>query len=226
LHCEILWKILSLIVITSKEVRTFEVKIKVSIKIQIIPKNNPWSYIVKWGVSLVEIEIKKNNKEKYMQLDRVIERYKQQEGMLIRILQKAQEIFGHLPIEVQSYVSDRLDIPISTVNGVVSFYSLFSEEPQGKYTINVCMGTACYVKGSQEILKTIEEELHIREGETTLDKLFTIKVTRCIGACGLAPVITINEKVYGRLSPSDIPGILHTYIKTNKKAAIGEEVKA
>ncbi|MFZ5944641.1 MAG: [Fe-Fe] hydrogenase large subunit C-terminal domain-containing protein [Bacillota bacterium] len=91
--------------------------------------------------------------------------------------------------------------------GVVSFYSLFSEEPQGKYNINVCMGTACYIKGSQEILKTIEEELHIKEGETTLDKLFDIKVTRCIGACGLAPVITINDKVYGRLSPADIPGI-------------------
>lgn len=176
-------------------------------------------------VNLVETQISRANEEKYIQLDRVIERYIQQEGMLIRILQKAQEIFGHLPIEVQSYVSDKLDIPISTINGVVSFYSLFSEEPQGKYTINVCLGTACYVKGAQEILKTIEDELHIKEGETTLDKLFTIKVTRCIGACGLAPVITINDKVYGRLSPADIPGILHSYIKTNKKSVIGEEVK-
>ncbi|MFZ5944677.1 MAG: NAD(P)H-dependent oxidoreductase subunit E [Bacillota bacterium] len=172
----------------------------------------------------MELEISIQEKEKYEKLDLVIDKYKQQEGMLIRILQKAQEIFGHLPIEVQSYVSDKLNIPISTVNGVVSFYSLFSEEPQGKYNINVCMGTACYVKGSQEILKTIEEELHIKEGETTLDKLFTIKVTRCIGACGLAPVITINDKVYGRLSPADIPGILHSYIKTNKQSAIGEEV--
>jgi len=173
----------------------------------------------------MEWEISRQDEEKYEKLDLVINKYKQEEGMLIRILQKAQEIFGHLPIEVQSYVSHKLDIPISTVNGVVSFYSLFSEEPQGKYTINVCMGTACYVKGSQEILKTIEEELHIKEGETTLDKLFTIKVARCIGACGLAPVITINDKVYGRLSPADIPGILHSYIKTNKKSAIGEEVQ-
>lgn len=173
----------------------------------------------------MELGIGRQEKDKYEKLDQVIEKYQQQEGMLILILQKAQEIFGHLPIEVQSYVSAKLDIPISTVNGVVSFYSLFSQEPQGKYTINVCLGTACYVKGSQEILKTIEQELHIKEGETTLDKLFTIKVTRCLGACGLAPVITINGKVYGRLSPADIPGILHSYIKINRKSAIGEEVK-
>lgn len=173
----------------------------------------------------MELEISKEEQEKYNELDQVIDKYKTQEGMLIRIMQKAQNIFGHLPIEVQSYISEKLDIPISTVSGVVSFYSLFSQEPQGKYTINVCMGTACYVKGSQEILDAIAEELHIKEGETTLDKLFTLKATRCIGACGLAPVITINDKVYGRLSPSDIPGILHNYIKTNKKAIMPEEVK-
>jgi len=173
----------------------------------------------------MKFELSSREEKKYQELDEIIARYKEQEGMLIRILQKAQDTFGHLPIQVQSYISAKLDIPISTVNGVVSFYSLFSQEPRGKYTINVCMGTACYVKGAQEILDTIKEELQINEGETSLDKLFTLKATRCIGACGLAPVITINDKVYGRLSPADIPGILHQYIKTNKKAEIPAEVK-
>ncbi|MFZ7103478.1 MAG: NAD(P)H-dependent oxidoreductase subunit E [Peptococcaceae bacterium] len=173
----------------------------------------------------MELQVAEKDQENYQKLASLITKYKEQEGMLIRILQKAQEIFGYLPIEVQSYIADQLDIPISTVNGVVSFYALFTEEPQGKYTISVCLGTACYVKGSQEILDTISSELHIKEGETSLDKMFTLKATRCIGACGLAPVITINGKVYGRLSPADIPGILHGYLKTGKKTAADEEVK-
>ncbi len=168
----------------------------------------------------MEIRVSEEEKEKYRQLDKIIDRYREQEGMLIRILQKAQEAFGYLPVKVQSYISDRLNIPISTVNGVVSFYSLFSQEPRGKYTISVCMGTACYVKGSQEILEAVKKELQIGVGETSLDKLFTIEVTRCIGACGLAPVITINDEVFGRLTPDDIPGILHKYIKSNKKSSL------
>jgi len=165
----------------------------------------------------MEVKVEDFEKENYQKLDEIIDRYKDQEGMLIRILQKAQDVFGYLPIKVQSYISEKLDIPISTVNGVVSFYSLFSQKPKGKFTINVCMGTACYVKGAQEILNTIKGELHIDVNETTLDNLFTLKATRCIGACGLAPVITINDEVYGRLTPADIPSILHSCIKANKK---------
>lgn len=166
------------------------------------------------------IRIEKTQKENFEKLDHIIERYKKQEGMLIRILQKSQDIFGYLPAEVQARISERLNIPISTVNGVVSFYSLFSQEPRGKYTISVCLGTACYVKGAQEILNAIKEELQLDVGETTMDKLFTLKATRCIGACGLAPVITINEEVYGRLTPADIPSTLYPYIKTHRKAIV------
>jgi NADH:ubiquinone oxidoreductase subunit E len=155
---------------------------------------------------------------KYQELDVIIDRYKGQEGMVIRILQQAQDLFGYLPMEVQSRISDRLDIPISTINGIVSFYSLFSEKAQGKYIVAVCMGTACYVKGAQEVLHALKEEIKIDEGETSLDGLFTLKATRCIGACGLAPVMTINDEVYGRLTPDDIPGILRKYIKTHKEA--------
>ena len=154
---------------------------------------------------------------KYKKLDLVLEEYKDEDGMLIRILQKTQDIFGYLPAEVQTYISMKLSIPISTINGVVSFYSLFSQEPQGKYTIGVCLGTACYVKGSTDILDAIKKELQIDVNETSLDMLFTLKATRCIGACGLAPVITVNEEVYGRLSPADVPSILYKYIKTQKE---------
>lgn len=171
------------------------------------------------------IRIEKHEEENFRQLDAVINMYKEQEGMLIRILQKSQDIFGYLPMKVQSYISEKLGIPISVVNGVVTFYSLFSQDPRGKYTVSVCMGTACYVKGAQEVLDAIKEELQIDVGETTLDKLFTLKASRCIGACGLAPVMTINEEVYGRLSPADIPSILYKYIKTHKKATVPKEVK-
>ena len=136
--------------------------------------------------------------------------------MLVRILQKGQDIFGYLPITVQSYIADKLDLPISTVNGVVSFYSLFSQEPRGKYIVSVCMGTACYVKGAEDILNAIKDELQVREDETSMDGLFTLRSTRCIGACGLAPVITINDDVYGRVRPDDIPGIMHQYKKKAK----------
>ncbi|MBZ4686987.1 MAG: hypothetical protein PWQ96_1256 [Clostridia bacterium] len=169
------------------------------------------------------IRIEKNEQENFRKLDEIIERYKNQEGMLIRILQKSQEVFGYLPVKVQAYISEQLNIPISTVNGVVTFYSLFNEEPQGKYVIGVCMGTACYVKGAPEILDAVKDELQIEEEETTMDRLFTLKSTRCIGACGLAPVMTINDEVYGRLTPADIPPILYQYIKTHKKAQVTNE---
>lgn len=163
----------------------------------------------------MEITIDKNEIENYQKLAEIILKYKDKNGMLIYILKKAQDIFGYLPIKVQSYISEKMDIPISTINGVVSFYSLFSQEPTGKYTIGVCLGTACYVKGASDILEAIKEELGLDVGETTHNKMFTLKATRCIGACGLAPVITINDDVYGRLSPSDIPSIIHKYTKNS-----------
>ena len=128
-----------------------------------------------------------NRSEQFADLDRVIGRYARERGQLIRILQKAQEIFGYLPEEVQAYIAEKLEIPVSEVNGVVTFYSLFTTEPRGKYTLNICMGTACYVKGAQALMDALKEELKIDEGETTPDGVFTIKSTRCVGACGLAP---------------------------------------
>lgn len=168
----------------------------------------------------MELENRLNRDFDYEKIDEIIDRYKTNDSMLIRILQKTQQMIGYLPMEVQSYISERLNIPISTVNGVVTFYSFFSQKQQGKYTIGVCMGTACYVKGAQEVLEAIKEELQIDVGETTMDELFTLKATRCIGACGLAPVITVNDDVYGRLSPADIPSILYKYIKTHKKVGL------
>ncbi len=164
--------------------------------------------------------IENNNSINYQKIDQIIDKYKSDDSMLIRILQKTQQEVGYLPMKVQSYISERLNIPISTVNGVVTFYSLFSQDEQGKYTVGVCMGTACYVKGAQEVLDAIKKELQIDVGETTMDKLFTLKTSRCIGACGLAPVITVNDDVYGRLTPADIPSILYKYIKTHKKTEI------
>jgi len=167
--------------------------------------------------------VKDADKENFQELDKVIAKYKTEEGMLIRILQEAQNIFGYLSADLQAYIAKELEIPISTINGVVSFYSLFSQEPRGKYIIGVCMGTACYVKGSQNILNAFKKELSIDVGETSENKLFTLNATRCIGACGLAPVITINEDVHGKLSPENIPDILKQY-KKSKQPKLGIEV--
>jgi len=133
------------------------------------------------------------------------------EGALIPALHKIQSIYGYLPEEALMLVSEELDIPITQIYGVASFYSLFSLEPKGQHVISVCLGTACYVKGSQNILERLSSELNIQEGNTTEDGKFTLQATRCIGACGLAPVIMIDEKVYGRLTPSDVPKILSEY---------------
>lgn len=167
-----------------------------------------------------EVQVKKNFD--FEKIDEIIEQYKENDGMLIRILQRSQQVIGYLPLEVQSYISERLGIPISIVNGVVTFYSLFTQEEQGEYIIGVCMGTACYVKGAQDVVDAIKDELQIDVGQTTMDRRFTLKTSRCIGACGLAPVITINDDVHGRLSPADVPSILYKYIKTHKKTRVEE----
>ena len=152
-----------------------------------------------------------DNKDKYEQLNQVIAELKNQPGALMPVLQKAQGIFGCVPMDVQKIIAEGLGVTLSEVYGVATFYSQFRLEPNGKYTISVCLGTACYVKGSQKVLDRLSEELNTPVGKTSPDGLFTLNATRCLGACGLAPVMTINDEVYGRLVPDDIPGILAKY---------------
>ncbi|GAB6158524.1 NAD(P)H-dependent oxidoreductase subunit E [Desulfotomaculum varum] len=159
-------------------------------------------------------------KEKFRRLDQVLDIYGRDSEQLIRILQQAQEIFGYLPEEVQAYISHKMDLPVSTVNGVVTFYALFSTQPRGKYNINVCLGTACYVQGAQQVYDGLREQLGIKEGDTTPDMLFTVRSSRCVGACGLAPVVTVNEEVHGKLSPRDVAKLIKKY---QKKEAAGEK---
>jgi NADP-reducing hydrogenase subunit HndA len=140
-----------------------------------------------------------------------IEKLKGQKGCLMPIMQEAQEIYGYLPIEVQSIIAEKLGISVEEVYGVSTFYSMFNLAPKGEYKISVCLGTACYVKGSQEILDKISEIIGIGANECTPDGKFSIEACRCIGACGLAPVFTVNDEVYGRLTADDIPGILAKY---------------
>ena len=152
-----------------------------------------------------------NNMDKYAALQQVIEELKNEPGCLMPVMQRAQDIFGYLPEDVQNIIAKGLDIPVSDVYGVATFYAQFNLEPKGKYIISVCLGTACYVKGSKDVLDKVVETLATPVGKTSPDGLFTIKDTRCLGACGLAPVMMINDDVYGRLVPADIPGILNKY---------------
>ena len=150
-------------------------------------------------------------KEKYGQLQQVIEELKDQPGALMPVLQKAQGIFGCVPMDVQKIIAEGLGVTLSEVYGVATFYAQFTLEPAGKYIISVCMGTACYVKGSQKVLDKLSEELNVPVGKTSADGLFTLNATRCLGACGLAPVIMVNDDVYGRLTPDQVPGIIAKY---------------
>ncbi|KPU26281.1 NADH dehydrogenase [Caloranaerobacter sp. TR13] len=153
------------------------------------------------------------NKEKIEELKKVIEENKEKKGALMPVLHEAQRIFGYLPIEVQRMISEGLNIPLAEIYGVATFYSQFSLIPKGKYQIGVCLGTACYVKGAQAIIDKIKEGLNLEVGGTTKDRKFSLQATRCIGACGLAPVMTINEDVYGRLKADEVPGILKKYME-------------
>ncbi|OPX88346.1 MAG: NADP-reducing hydrogenase subunit HndA [Pelotomaculum sp. PtaB.Bin104] len=146
-------------------------------------------------------------------LDHIIEQYSHEPGQLIRILIKAQDLFGYLPEEVQAYIALKTGVPVSEVSGVVTFYSLFKTEPKGKNVLKVCMGTACYVKGAQEIMDTLKEHLKIDEGETTPDQLFTLNSTRCVGACGLAPVVLANDQVHGEAGAAGVIKIIQAYRK-------------
>ncbi|HZX46439.1 MAG TPA: NADH-quinone oxidoreductase subunit NuoE [Clostridia bacterium] len=149
--------------------------------------------------------------ENFERLREVIEEYRDKKGALIPVLQKAQDIFGYLPLEVQRFIAEGLDVPLQKIFGIVTFYAQFYLEPKGDHTIGLCMGTACYVRGSQVILEKIKEELGIDVGQTTEDLKFTLEATRCLGCCGLAPVMMIDDDVYGRLTPDRIPEILKKY---------------
>ncbi len=145
-------------------------------------------------------------------LKNVIEKYKGTDGALIPVLHEAQDIFGYLPREVQQKISDGLNVPMAEIYGVVTFYTQFSIYPKGQYQVAVCLGTACYVKGSGDIIEKIKQRLGIDVGECTADGKFSLDATRCIGACGLAPVLTVNDEVYGRLTVDDVDDILAKYM--------------
>ena len=150
-------------------------------------------------------------KEQEMELKEAIAQLKDTKGCLMPIMQKAQDIYGYLPIEVQTIISDELGIPLEKIYGVATFYSQFALNPKGRYQISVCLGTACYVKGSGEIYEKLQELLGIKGGECTSDGKFSLDACRCVGACGLAPVMMINGEVYGRLTPDQLEGILAKY---------------
>ena len=149
--------------------------------------------------------------EQEAMLHAVIDELREDKDCLMPIMQKAQEIYGYLPIEVQSIIAEEMGIPLEKVYGVSTFYSQFSLYPKGKYKISVCLGTACYVKGSGDIFAKLSEKLGISDGKCTQDGIFSLDACRCIGACGLAPVMTVNDDVYGKLTVDEIDGILAKY---------------
>ena len=154
----------------------------------------------------------RTNEEMFNELDQFIEQECNcDEQELIAILHRAQEIFGYLPMVVQAHIARKLGINVAKVYGVVTFYSFFSMEPKGEYVISICMGTACFVRGSDKILERCEQILGIKNGQTTPDGKFTITTLRCVGACGLAPVLQINDQTYGNITPEDVESIIAQY---------------
>ncbi|MCL1809525.1 MAG: NAD(P)H-dependent oxidoreductase subunit E [Clostridiales bacterium] len=153
----------------------------------------------------------KGTPEQEAELLRIIDAHAAARGELMPILQEAQDVYGYLPIEVQTIIAKRMGIPLEEVYGIVTFYTQFSLEPKGKYNIMVCLGTACYVRGAGEILERMKERLGIEAGGCTIDGKFSLEACRCIGACGLAPVLMVNEEVYGRLTVDDVDRIVAKY---------------
>jgi NADH:ubiquinone oxidoreductase subunit E len=149
--------------------------------------------------------------EQEAKLKEVIAAHKGHSDAMMPVLQKAQEIYGYLPIEVQTMVAEGLGVSLEQVYGVSTFYSWFTLEPKGEHLIRVCLGTACYVKGSADILAELERQLGVKAGHTTPDGKFTLEATRCLGCCGLAPVMTIDDDVFGRLVPADVKGIVDKF---------------
>ena len=163
---------------------------------------------MKKGLTTVEFH---GTKEQEAKLLAIIAELKDVPGSMMPILQQAQDIYGYLPIEVQKIIARETGVSLEEIYGITTFYSQFKLNPNGKYAIAVCLGTACYVKGAQELIDAISKELGIAAGETSSDGKYSLEATRCIGACGLAPVLSINGDVYGRLTAKDIPGILAKY---------------
>ncbi len=153
----------------------------------------------------------KGTKEQEEKLLEVIEKYRGVKGSMMPILQEAQGIYGYLPVEVQRIISDKTGVSMEEIFGIVSFYSQFALNPKGQVAISVCLGTACYVKGSQDLIDRITLRLGIKDGDTSSDGKYSLTATRCIGACGLAPVLTVNDEVFGRLKKEDVDGILAKY---------------
>lgn len=153
----------------------------------------------------------KDTQQQKAKLDEVIAKYKGTPGALMPVMQEAQEIYGYLPAEVQNYIALGMEVPASEIYGIASFYSQFLLNPKGQYSISVCLGTACYVKGAGDLIDKLVKILGIKSGEITADRKYSLDATRCIGACGLAPVLTVNEDVYGRLTPDQINEIVEKY---------------
>lgn len=149
--------------------------------------------------------------EREQKLQEIIDKYKNVKGALIPVLHEAQELYGYLPMSVQKKISEGLNVPLSEIYGVVTFYAQFSLKPKGRFKIQLCLGTACYVKGAGLILDKLQEKLGIHVGDCTEDGKFSLDACRCVGACGLAPVMMINDDVYGRLTPDEIEGIIDKY---------------
>jgi NADH-quinone oxidoreductase E subunit len=166
------------------------------------------------------MKITENNKyplkkEEYKKIEEIIDRYRNKNGALIQVLNEIQKEIGFLPISAQKKVANGLDIPEKEVYGVTTFYSFFSLTPQGKTNIRVCLGTACFVKGGKKVAERIEKELGIKPGETTEDRRYSLNVNRCLGACGIAPVIMINDKIHQKVRPGKVMDIIKTYEDKN-----------
>ena len=148
----------------------------------------------------------------FKELENYILTLEDKKSSLIIILHKAQEIFGYIPEEVQEFIAEKIEVPVSKVYGVVSFYNFFSMEPKGKYPISVCTGTACYVRGAEKILEALQKELGLKLGGVTEDGLFSLDSLRCVGACGLAPVMLVGKDVHGKVKPEDVKKIIKNYL--------------
>lgn len=163
-----------------------------------------------------------SNEEKFRRLEELLGIYKSEKGNLISALYVAQSIFGYLPKEVIKFVSEKLNYPVITVEGVATFYSFFSKFPKGKYTIKVCLGTACYVRGGKAILEKVKKELNIDIGETSSDGMFSLEVVRCVGACALAPVVVVNNITHKRLKENKVHDLLNLYRRNTENKVKGE----
>ena len=155
--------------------------------------------------------LKEFTPEQVSKLDSIIEKHKGKAGGLIPVLEEAQVCLEYLPLSVQKRIAAGLNLPLSRVYGVVTFYSFFTMTPRGKHTIRVCLGTACYVRGGKALTEALEKQFGIKEGETTPDRMFTLESVRCLGACGLGPVVVVDEDVHGRIKPAKIKDVLSQY---------------